>query len=142
MDLHPLSPKLAVSAQIALEDLPHLAEAGFKVLIINRPDQEVGPDLDHVTMQQAAEAAGMQVHYLPFFPGEITPDLITGFAEATAGMSPAIAYCRSGHRSTVLWALTQAGKRPEAEILETASAAGYDLTPVVPLIRSLANGKD
>jgi uncharacterized protein (TIGR01244 family) len=141
MDLRQLSPKLAVSPQIAVEDLPELAEAGFKVLIINRPDQEVGPDLDHEIVAAAAVTAGMKVHYLPFFPGEVTPQLITDFAEATAGMGPAIAYCRSGHRSTVLWALSQAGKRSEAEILETASNAGYDLTPVLPLIQSLANRK-
>ena len=139
MDLRQLSPDLAVSPQITPQDVPLLAQAGFKVLVTNRPDAEVGPDIDHTAMAAAAEAAGMRHYYLPFNPGQITPELIDGFAEATAGDKPVIAYCRSGHRCTVLWALTQSGKRPEQEILNTASDAGYDLSPVVPLMQSLAS---
>lgn len=141
MDLRQLSPDLAVSPQILPEDVPLLAEAGFKVLVNNRPDDEVGPEIDHDAMARAAADAGMSYHYLPFHPGQITPELISGFAEATAGRGPVIAYCRSGNRCTVLWALNQAGKRPEAEILDTAAKAGYDLTGIRPLIASLANGR-
>lgn len=141
MDLRQLSPSLAVSPQILPEQVPQLAAAGFKVLVNNRPDGEVNSALNHQVMQSAAEAAGMSYHYLPFEPGEITPDLISGFAEATSGVAPVIAYCRSGNRCTVLWALTQAGKRSEAEILETAAKAGYDLSPVRPLLASLASRK-
>ena len=57
------------------------------------------------------------------------------------GQGPVIAYCRSGNRSTVLWALNQAGRMPEDEILSTADAAGYDLSGVRPLIASLASRK-
>lgn len=138
MDLRQLSPTIAVSAQIMPEDIAGLAKAGFKVLIINRPDEEVEPGLDHDVMARAAEAVGMTHRYLPFHPGQITSELITNFTAATAGRQPVIAYCRSGHRCTVLWALSQAAKRPEAEILDVASKAGYDLGAVIPLIRSLA----
>ena len=54
MDLRQLSPTLAVSPQIMPEDVPVLAEAGFKVLVNNRPDDEVGPEIDHDVMAQAA----------------------------------------------------------------------------------------
>lgn len=141
MDLRQLSPSLAVSPQIRPEDVAELAAAGFKVLVNNRPDQEIDAELDHDAMAKAAEAAGMVYHYLPFYPGQVTPQLITDFTEATAGRGPIIAYCRSGHRCTVLWALSQAGKRPEAEIMATAAEAGYDLTPVQPLLVSLASRK-
>ncbi len=139
MELRQLSPTLAVSPQIAVEDVAELAKAGFKVLVNNRPDEEVGPEIDHDAMRRAAEAAGMTYHYLPFYPGQVTPQLIEDFATATAGRQPVIAYCRSGNRCTVLWALNQAGKLPESVILETASKAGYDLTGVRPLIASLAS---
>ncbi|MCF3974467.1 TIGR01244 family sulfur transferase [Paracoccus salsus] len=141
MDLRQLSPTLAVSPQICPEDVAELAAAGFKVLVNNRPDQEVDARIDHEAISKAAEAAGMTYHYLPFHPGEITPQLITEFSHATAGRGPVVAYCRSGHRSTVLWALSQAGKRPDVEILDAASKAGYDLTPVQPLLASLASRK-
>ena len=141
MDLRQISPDLAVSPQILPEDVPALAEAGFKVLVNNRPDDEVGADIDHDAMAQAAADAGMRYHYLPFYPGQITPQLIADFGMATTGQGPVIAYCRSGNRSTVLWALNQAGRMPEDEILNTADAAGYDLSGVQPLIASLASRK-
>ncbi|AUH34764.1 TIGR01244 family sulfur transferase [Paracoccus tegillarcae] len=141
MDLRQLTPDLAVSGQITPQDVPALAEAGFKVLINNRPDAEVGPDEDSAAMAKAAEAAGLTYHYLPFIPGQLTSELIDGFGSAAKGRGPHFAYCRSGNRCTVLWALTQAGKRPEAEILETATNAGYDLTSIKPMLASLAARK-
>lgn len=141
MDLRQISPTLAVSPQILPEDVPALAEAGFKVLVNNRPDDEVEAQIDHDAMARAAADAGMQYHYLPFHPGQITPQLIADFGDALSGQGPVIAYCRSGNRSTVLWALNQAGRLPEDEILQTADKAGYDLTGVRPLIASLASRK-
>lgn len=139
MDLRQLSPDLAVSPQILPEDLPLLAEAGFKTLINNRPDDEVDATIENQAMAIAAQNAGMEYHYLPFSPGQITPDLVEGYAKALTGPRPAVAYCRSGNRSTILWALANAGRIPQDDLLKTAAEAGYDLTPVLPLIQSLAN---
>lgn len=141
MDLRQLTPDLAVSPQIEIEDLAALADAGFKMIINNRPDNEVSPDLHDQAMRLAAENLGLTYRYLPFEPGQISPDLIDGFAEATRGARPVLAYCRSGNRCTVLWALTQAGRRPLDEISEIAANAGYDLSPVMPLLHSLAARK-
>jgi uncharacterized protein (TIGR01244 family) len=138
MELRQLTPDLAVSAQIRPEDLSALAEAGFRVLINNRPDDEVGPDADHAAMQAAAEAAGLAYVFNPFIPGQITSEMISTQAEALALAGPKLAYCRSGNRSTVLWALSRAGQEPVTQLLETAARAGYDLSGVRPLIESLA----
>lgn len=140
MDLRQLTPDLAVSPQIEPADVPALAQAGFRMLINNRPDPEVDAGHGSAVMEQAAKAAGMAYAYIPFVPGEVHPDMIAAQAEALR-TRPAIAYCRSGNRCTVLWALGVAGQRPAEEILSTASAAGYDLTPVLPLIEALA-GRD
>lgn len=140
MDLRQLTSNLAVAPQISVEDVPLLAQSGFRTLINNRPDDEIGA-VDHETMAQAAADAGMAYHYLPFHPGHITPDLIQGFAAALDGDKPALAYCRSGNRSTVLWALSQAGKQSEGELLATAAKAGYDLSGIVPMLRSLAGNR-
>ncbi|MDO5646768.1 TIGR01244 family sulfur transferase [Paracoccus sp. (in: a-proteobacteria)] len=139
MDLRQISPTLAVSAQLTPADVASLAQAGFKVLINNRPDDEIEAGLDHDAMAAAAADAGMAYHYQPFFPGQITPQLIADFGAATDGGAPVVAYCRTGNRCTVLWALNQAGKTPVSEIMATAHQAGYDLTGVRPLIESLAN---
>ncbi|WP_313352703.1 TIGR01244 family sulfur transferase [Paracoccus sp. (in: a-proteobacteria)] len=142
MDLRQLTPDLAVAPQIHPEDLPALAEAGFRVLINNRPDDEVGPEEDHEAMRAAAKAAGMEYHFNPFTPGQITPQMISAQAEALASPGPKLAYCRSGNRSTVLWALARAGQEPVSDLLETAARAGYDLAGVRPLLESLARQGD
>ena len=62
-------------------------------------------------------------------------------AKFTAAMEelpkPVLAFCRSGMRSTTLWALSEAGRRPLPEILAKAKAAGYDMSGVT---RRIANG--
>ena len=138
MDLRQLTPDLAVAPQIQPDDLPALAEAGFRVLINNRPDDETAPGEDDAAMRAAAEAAGLRYVFNPFVPGQITPALISAQAEALAAPGAKLAYCRSGNRSTVLWALTQAGREPVDTLLETAARAGYDLSGLRPLIESLA----
>ncbi|MDF3606601.1 hypothetical protein PE067_10865 [Paracoccus sp. DMF-8] len=64
--------------------------------------------------------------------------MISAFTEAMSLPGPKAAYCRSGNRSTVLWALSQAHLRPADELSETAARAGYDLSGVRPLLESLA----
>lgn len=142
MDLRQLTPDLAVAPQILPEDLPALAEAGFRVLINNSPDAEVGPDEDHAAMRAAAEAAGLSYHFNPFIPGQITPEMISAQAQALSAPGPKVAYCRSGNRSAVLWALTRAGQEPTENLLATAAKAGYDLSGIRALIEALANGAD
>ena len=56
-----------------------------------------------------------------------------------AGDSPVLAYCRSGTRSTLLWALAEASAGADPAMLaEAAAGAGYDLAPVAPLLDMLA----
>ena len=139
MDLRQLTPDLAVSPQILPEDLPALAEAGFRVLINNRPDAEVGPAENDAAMRAAAAAAGMAHHHNPFTPGQITPEMIAAQTAALASPGPKVAYCRSGNRSTVLWALSRAGLEPADGLIQTAAQAGYDISGMRPLIESLAS---
>ncbi|MGG2357485.1 beta-lactamase hydrolase domain-containing protein, partial [Salmonella enterica] len=60
-------------------------------------------------------------------------------ALAQAGDAPVLAYCRSGTRSTLLWALTmaRAGLAPD-EIATAAAGAGYDVGPIRAQIDMLA----
>ncbi|MEL7029054.1 MAG: sulfur transferase domain-containing protein, partial [Pseudomonadota bacterium] len=50
-----------------------------------------------------------------------------------------LAYCRSGTRSAMLWALTQAkfGDNDVSEILEAAASAGYDASPLARQLEAL-----
>lgn len=136
MDSRPLTDTLTVAPQIEPEDMATLAAAGCRTVIGNRPDDEVAAHLSSARMAEAAAAAGMRFHYLPFSPGGITPALVTDFGRALdEAEGPVLAYCRSGTRSTMLWALSQAGRMPVDEILSTAAGAGYDVSQLVPMLR-------
>lgn len=134
MDLRQLTPDLAVAPQLQPADMAALAADGVRLIIANRPDAEIGPELQRDAMEAAARAAGMEFRYLPLAAGGLTPGLVADFGAALDGGGKAVAYCRSGTRSATLWALSQAGRQPTAEILATAARAGYDLRHIAPML--------
>ncbi|MCL7464009.1 TIGR01244 family sulfur transferase [Phaeovulum sp. NW3] len=139
MDLRQITPEFAVAPQITPEDVPTLAALGFRTIINNRPDEEIEDALDSDAMAVAAEAAGLAYHHLPYYPGQLTPDLVEAFESVMQDVDgPVLAYCRSGTRSSHLWALMQAGRMALPDILRAAQAAGYDHTALVPLLESRA----
>ncbi|WP_460275431.1 protein tyrosine phosphatase family protein [Celeribacter sp. ULVN23_4] len=135
MEFNKINDGLTVSGQITPEDIAILAEKGFKTLICNRPDPEVGPEMSSEVMEKAAKEAGLNFAYFPVFPGQFPEELITEtarvFAEETG---PVFAYCRSGTRSTTVWALSQAGLLDPEEIISQAAGAGYDMQGLRPYL--------
>jgi len=139
MDPRKLSDTFSVSPQIEPEDVAALAALGFRTLICNRPDEEVDAAHGSAAMAQAAADAGMAFHYLPYYPGEMTLDLVAAFEAAMAkAEQPAFAYCRSGTRSSHLWGMSQAGLIPLEEIVTAAAAAGYDHSSLLPALQFYA----
>jgi uncharacterized protein (TIGR01244 family) len=139
MDIRQLTPSHAVSPQIMPEDLAKLAEAGFTTVICNRPDAEVPPTLSADTMQAEAARHGITFVYLPMGRTPLTTDLIAQCGEAMdMSQGPSLAYCASGTRSCILWAFSQAGKTPTADLIATASDCGYDIGHFAPQITALA----
>lgn len=139
MNIRPITDGYAVTPQIEPKDMAALAEAGFATVICNRPDGENPPHLQAAAMQQAAEEAGLAFVYNPVTPGQFTEDRVEEQAEAMAGSDgPVLAYCASGTRSTITWALGQAGEMSSDEILKKAAAAGYDLSQMRPMLDAAA----
>lgn len=128
-----LSPNLAVSQQIQLEDIPVLAQQGFRSIICNRPDGE-GPDQPSFTqIEQEAIRCGMEARYLPAAPDNVTDAHGFAFKQLMAELpTPVLGYCRTGRRSTSMWALSRAGEEFPSRLLELASQAGYDLGALAP----------
>ena len=80
-------------------------------------------------MNYAAEAAGLAYHYIPLGRDGVSPQMVEETEAALEGSDgPVLAFCRSGTRSTTLWALSQAGKMPAQEIVAQAAHAGYDMS--------------
>lgn len=139
MDLRQLTPDFAVAPQITPDDMTRLAAMGYRTILNNRPDDEVDSALDHAAMQAAATAAGLAYHHLPYVPGMMTPDLVAAFEAALEqAEGKVLAYCRSGTRSSYLWAMAMAGRMDTGAIVAAARRAGYDHEALVPVLEAHA----
>ena len=136
MDIRPITPDYAVSPQIMPEDVPAIAAAGFTCVICNRPDAEIPPAAQAAAVQAAVEAAGITFVLNPVTHKGLNMDMVAIQREAAA-TGKTLAYCASGTRSSVVWALSQAGTLPTDEILAATAAAGYELGGMRPQIDSL-----
>ena len=124
----PLTQNLHVANQIKTADLEQIAQQGFTTIINNRPDDEARNQATANEMAAAARKLGINYIYQPVDPGNVTADDAATFGkliDETPGKI--LAHCRTGTRSTMLWALSQSGKQPVDTILAAASKAGYDL---------------
>ena len=127
MTFKTLTDQLSVSAQISPAAVAEAAKAGYSVIISNRPDGEDPGQPDAATMRAAAEAAGMSYVHIPVSGGQFPPDAVAAFKEASA-KGKTLAYCRSGTRCTVLWALGKPEGLSADEIISRAADAGYDIS--------------
>ncbi|WP_353152045.1 TIGR01244 family sulfur transferase [Pollutimonas bauzanensis] len=104
-----LTDDFAVAPQLSPSDMQAVADAGFKSVIINRPDLEGGPDQPtSADVIAAAHAAGLSVEYQPVVSGAMTPEDVARFAVLLKELpAPVLAYCRSGTRCTHLFRAAQ-----------------------------------
>lgn len=128
MDVRQITPRYFVSPQLDVSDLVAAAKAGFTTVICNRPNGEVPPSHQSDAIAAAAKAAGLDFHVLELTHQTMTPENIAAQRDfITASTGPVLAYCASGTRCSVIWALGQAGSMPVDDILATTTKAGYDL---------------
>lgn len=135
-----LSDNVLASPQIAIADIEAARAQGVRLIINNRPDAEEPDQPSGSEMDAAARAAGMDYRAIPVSPGGFNQEQVRAMAEALASADgKVLAYCRSGTRSTFLWALAQAasGGDPQA-IAQAAADAGYDVTPIRATMDMLA----
>lgn len=133
MDIRPLTPTYAVSPQIEPGDLPAIKAAGYTTIIDNRPDGEIPGHLQTAQMQAAAAAMGIKFVANPVVGGAMTESNVTAQAAAIAAANgPILAYCASGNRSSVVWALAHAGKMPADDLIGIPAKFGYQLEHLRP----------
>jgi uncharacterized protein (TIGR01244 family) len=139
MQYNTLSDDYSVSPQIDVNDVPSIAQAGFKSVICNRPDQENPVSRQIEAIKAAVEAAGMDFAENVFDPSSFGPDKIERQAELLAQLpGPVFAYCASGNRCSVVWAFTQAGRVATDHILDATTRAGYQLAHLRPQLEMMA----
>lgn len=131
MKLNRVTQNFAVAPQLSLADLQDAADQGFVAIICNRPDGEEAGQPTADAVRQAAEAAGLSFHHIPVSGGAFPDGAVDAFGKVRRETDgPVLAYCRSGTRSIMLDALSNADDLSAQARLENARQAGYDLSPL------------
>jgi uncharacterized protein (TIGR01244 family) len=136
-----LTDRILVSPQITIDQVEQAKAQGVTLIINNRPDDEEAGQVNGAEIEAAAKVAGIAYLAVPVAHGGFAPWQLDGMAQALdqAGDGKLLAYCRSGTRSTLLWALTRARAGDNADVLAAqAAAAGYDIAPVRQIMDALA----
>jgi uncharacterized protein (TIGR01244 family) len=125
--------------QISLSDVADAKAAGISLIINNRPEDESADQTSGAEIADAAEAAGIAYVAIPVTHAGFAEWQVTAMADAIENADGKIlAYCRSGTRSTLLWALARAAKGDHPAVLsEQAADAGYDLSSVEAMMDML-----
>ncbi|MET0251377.1 MAG: TIGR01244 family sulfur transferase [Novosphingobium sp.] len=137
-----IEPRVYASPQIDVTQIAEAAALGVKLVINNRPEDESPDQTPGAEIKRAARDAGLDYVAIPVTHAGFSGPQVAAMRAALnrhAG-APVLAYCRSGTRSTLLWALAeaQAGRDP-AELAVAAAGAGYDLAPIRALLDTLAS---
>lgn len=130
-----LDERMFVAGQIRPEDVPALKAAGVTAIVNNRPDGEESGQPDAAEIEAAARAAGMDYVSIPVAGGFSSAQVDAMAAALERANGPVLAFCRSGTRSTFLWALAEARRGVGGEqLMRAAARAGYDLSPIAKLL--------
>ena len=130
------------SPQIDTDAVVQAKALGIVRIINNRPEGESDDQTPGDVIETAARAAGIDYVAIPVSHAGFSQAQVDAMGEALDTDGPVLAYCRSGTRSTLLWALARAkaGDNP-AVIASKAAGAGYDVSPVRQLIDMLSAGR-
>ncbi len=134
-----LTDMIFVSPQISLADVDTARALGVTLIVNNRPEGEAEDQIPGSEIELAARAAGLDYVAIPISHSGFSQPQVEAMAVALEKADgKVLAYCRSGTRSTLLWALAEASEGADPDSLtEVAAVAGYDLAPVRPLMDML-----
>ena len=127
---------LVADAPMRPRDMADAAARGVTLAINNRPDGEAYDQIDAATRGAAAAEAGLAYLHLPIDEA-LSPEKVEALTDALAGAEgKVLVFCKTGTRSTYLWALARAreGAVPEA-LSQNAARAGYNIRPLMSWLR-------
>ena len=128
MQINRLTPDIAVGPQISETDVDTISALGFRSMIGNRPDGEEAGQPTFASLSAAAERRGLQNQHIPVVASQISSQDIERFRLALRELpKPIYAFCRTGTRSTILWALANSETLTAEERIRMAAAHGYDI---------------
>ena len=141
--LRQLDDRILVSGQVRPGDIAGLAAQGVRMLINNRPDGEEPGQLPAAEAQAEAERLGLTYIHIPVTSSSIAPGDVAAMQQALAtAPKPVVMHCRSGTRSTLLWAAGEvlAGRRDAGALVAEAAAKGFQIASLPDLAARLRQG--
>ena len=126
MNLKCLARDYYVADQLQPEDLEQLARRGIRSIINVRPDGESDDQPSGDDIRIAAQAVGLDYVSVPVANKDVTPVELDRFRAALDPLPlPVCAFCRTGTRAMVCWALTQLGTQATYAIVDAVEGAGF-----------------
>lgn len=128
-----LDETVVVAGQIQPAQMADIAASGVTMIVNNRPDGEEPGQPAAAEIEASARAAGLGYRHIPIASRFSDADVhAMSAAIDDAGAGKLVAFCKSGTRSTYLWALARQEQGVPVDILVgNAASAGYDLRPLV-----------
>ncbi len=109
VEIRKIDDRFSVTGQIEVSDIPAIADAGFKVIVCNRPDNEAAGQPKHEVFREAAATSGISFVYIPVAVGAVLDKELALLAKALADNDgPALGFCRSGLRAENLYQMASA----------------------------------
>ena len=133
-----LDPSISVFGQLEPEDVVAAKAEGFTMIVNNRPDNEQPGQPAGAAIEAAAKAVGLAYVAIPVDHSGFNEGQVAAMADALeAARGPVLAFCRSGTRSTYLWALARHKLGDDGEqLIAKAANAGYDLSALRPVLEA------
>lgn len=130
-----------VAPQLSVEDVQRAAAEGFRLIVNNRPDDEMIGQPESTEIEAAAREAGMKYAFIPVGSSGLTRDHIEALKRALDGAEggKALGFCKSGARSAFLYAYAAAmAGRKVSDIVAEAADAGFDIGAHAPVLERLS----
>lgn len=131
-----LTPSVSISDQITAAEVKLLKQQGVELLINNRPDNEETSQPSSTQIAQAAAEIGLNYCYIPMSNREVSSQVLADYVDVTNNFltnrpSKKIhLFCRTGARSSILWANAQKQFLTISEIITIANHAGIDVSVI------------
>jgi len=135
--VHRLDDKTLIDGQISPADIAALKAQGVTMIVNNRPDGEDQGQPTSAEIEAAARDAGLDYRHVPIARG-LGPSDIEAMRAAmhSAGDGKLFAFCRSGNRSALAWAVAKSEDgMARGELERCVADAGFNLGPVAHLLR-------
>jgi uncharacterized protein (TIGR01244 family) len=117
-----------------------IAAAGYMAVVNNRPDGEALFGQPRTAdLKRAAEAVGLVFLDLPFSGPRASADQVRALADLLAERpGKVVAFCKSGMRSSLLWAAAAIARgRTADDVMAAAQRAGQNLEPAREIVVGL-----